>query len=153
MNVRIECILFFRLKRIGNEKFILMCAMLGFAAQSHAVSGSWSKDTLHYTIYASNTAATMPFRSTTYMSTGASYVTSLSWQWTPYANGNFSGNKSATRLSASARPSMQTTGCARIRKAVFLTIFTMRWPCPAGWVSLCQRHTAVQAWASVKLRS
>ncbi|WP_150125100.1 hypothetical protein [Aquaspirillum sp. LM1] len=72
------------------KKFILMCAMLGFAAQSHAVSGSWSKDTLHYTIYASNTAATMPFRSTTYMSTGASYVTSLSWQWTPYANGNFS---------------------------------------------------------------
>ena len=42
------------------KKWILICAMLGAAAQTHAVVGSWSKQTAHYPIYFSGGYAEMP---------------------------------------------------------------------------------------------
>ncbi len=72
------------------KKIILMCAMLGFAAQSHAVVGSWSKQTAHYPIYFSGGYAEMPFGAPTSMPTLTSFVTSVAWQWTGYGNGNTS---------------------------------------------------------------
>ena len=72
------------------KKIILMCAMLGFAAQSHAVVGSWSKQTAHYPIYFSGGYAEMPFGAPTSMPTLTSFVTSVSYQWTGYGNANTS---------------------------------------------------------------
>lgn len=72
------------------KKIILMCAMLGFAAQSHAVVGSWSKQTAHYPIYFSGGYAEMPFNAPTSMQTLTSFITSVTYQWTGYGNGNTS---------------------------------------------------------------
>lgn len=72
------------------KKWIAMCAMLGAAAQTHAVVGSWTKQTAHYPIYFSGGYAEMPFSSPTSMPTLTSFVTSVSYQWTGYGNGNTS---------------------------------------------------------------
>ena len=72
------------------KKAILICAMLGFAAQSHAVVGSWSKQTAHYPIYFSGGYAEMPFNAPASMPTLTSFVTSVSWQWQSYGNGSSS---------------------------------------------------------------
>lgn len=72
------------------KKWIAMCAMLGAAAQTHAEVGSWTKQTAHYPIYFSGGYAEMPFSSPTSMRTLTSFVTSVSYQWTGYGNGNTS---------------------------------------------------------------
>lgn len=64
--------------------------MLGAAAQTHAVVGSWSKQTAHYPIYFNDGYAEMPFNAPTSMPTLTSFVTSVSYQWTGYGNGNTS---------------------------------------------------------------
>ncbi|HNX71999.1 hypothetical protein [Rivihabitans pingtungensis] len=72
------------------KKWILICAMLGAAAQTHAVVGSWSKQTAHYPIYFSGGYAEMPFNAPTSMPTLTSFITSVTYQWTGYGNGNTS---------------------------------------------------------------
>ena len=80
-NIVIKHALVFSFNRgiLTMKKAILICAMLGFAAQSHAVVGSWSKQTAHYPIYFSGGYAEMPFNAPASMPTLTSFVTSVSW--------------------------------------------------------------------------
>lgn len=91
-NIVIKHALVFSFNRgiLTMKKAILICAMLGFAAQSHAVVGSWSKQTAHYPIYFSGGYAEMPFNAPASMPTLTSFVTSVSWQWQSYGNGSSS---------------------------------------------------------------
>ncbi|WP_146215175.1 hypothetical protein [Rivihabitans pingtungensis] len=70
------------------KKWIAICAMLGAATQTHAVVGSWTKQTAHYPIYSSGGYAEMPFNAPTSMPTLTSFITSVTYQWTGYGNGN-----------------------------------------------------------------
>lgn len=74
------------------KKWILICAMLGAAAQTHAVVGSWSKQTAHYPIYFNDGYAEMPFNAPTSMPTpGPPHSECIAdkrhkWMFAPAAN-------------------------------------------------------------------
>ncbi len=93
------------------KKWIVMCAILGAAAQSYAEVGSWTKHTMHYPIYFSSDIATMPFYASPPMLTGKSFVTSVSWNWTGYGNGNTSR---FVQICYSTKYSMALVDCQNI---------------------------------------
>ncbi len=96
------------------KKWIVMCAILGAAAQSNAEVGSWTKQTMHYPIYFSGDSATMPFYASPPMLTGKSFVTSVSWNWTGYENGNTSR---LVQICYSTKYSMALVGCQNISRS------------------------------------
>lgn len=72
------------------NKWILLPLLLVVASVSYAVDTSWSKITTHYTIYMSGGWATMPFSPPSSVPISGTTVTSVSYQWSTYPNGNSS---------------------------------------------------------------
>lgn len=72
------------------NKWILLPLLLIVASVSYAVDTSWSKTTSHYTIYMSGGWATMPFSPPSSVPISGTTVTSVSYQWSTYPNGNSS---------------------------------------------------------------
>lgn len=72
------------------NKWILLPLLLVVASVSYAVDTSWSKTTTHYTIYMSGGWATMPFSPPSSVPISGTTVTSVSYQWSTYPNGNSS---------------------------------------------------------------
>ncbi len=72
------------------NKWILLPLLLIVASVSYAVDTSWSKTTTHYTIYMSGGWATMPFSPPSSVPISGTTVTSVSYQWSTYPNGNSS---------------------------------------------------------------
>lgn len=66
----------------------LFAVALCVSSSAFAINGSWSKTTLHYTIYLSGGYATMPFSPPSSVPISGTSITSVTYNWSPYPNGN-----------------------------------------------------------------
>ena len=73
-------------------RMLALIATIGLSSAANAIviNDSYFADRVHYTIYNSGTSATMPFTVPSSVPNTGAVVTSVSYQWRPYPNGNIS---------------------------------------------------------------
>lgn len=67
---------------------IAACVLL--ASSAYAIDAAWTKTLLHYTVYGSGTSATTTFTPPTTVPSSTTSITSVTYAWNPYPNGNTS---------------------------------------------------------------